>query len=113
MKNPFVYVAIGVLKIYKVTLSPAFRALGIHCRHTPDCANYSIEAFSMHGVWRGFWLTLSRLSRCHPWGSSGLDPVPTCVHKQNIYTPWKLGDWSWKERTGESTCAHKNREDQC
>ena len=62
MKNPFVYLAIGILKIYKVTLSPAFRALGIHCRHTPDCANYSIEAFSLHGVWRGFWLTLSRLS---------------------------------------------------
>ena len=107
MKNPFIYPAIGLLKIYKYTLSPAFRAMGIHCRHEPDCANYSIGAFWSHGVWRGVWLTLSRLSRCHPWGSSGIDPVPKCAHKAPLWAPWKLGDWKWTKRTGDHSCAHK------
>jgi len=109
MKNPFIYVAIGLLKIYKFTLSPVLFALGVRCRHEPGCANYSIEAFYTHGVWRGFWLTLSRLLRCHPWGSSGIDPVPKAVHKQPFWAPWRYGDWTWTERCGEGTCGHKHK----
>ena len=112
MKNPITYLAIGLLKIYKFTLSPAFAALGIRCRHEPGCANYGIEAFSRHGIWRGFWLTLSRVLRCHPWGSSGLDPVPKSVHKQPFWAPWRYGDWAWTERCGRHDCDHSQTDEQ-
>lgn len=46
------------------------------CRFQPSCSNYSIEAFQTHGAFVGLWLTVRRLSRCQPWGSSGFDPVP-------------------------------------
>jgi putative membrane protein insertion efficiency factor len=46
------------------------------CRHVPSCSEYACEAIARHGAWRGGWLAMARLSRCHPLGSSGLDPVP-------------------------------------
>jgi putative membrane protein insertion efficiency factor len=46
------------------------------CRFAPSCSAYAIEALERHGVFRGGWLTLKRLLRCHPWGGSGFDPVP-------------------------------------
>jgi len=106
--NPLVYIAIGLLKLYKVTLSPLFSAIGITCRHEPGCSSYSIEAFRKHGVWRGFWLTLSRLSRCHPWGSSGIDPVPECHYHHPFWAPWRHGDWSWTQRDGQIDSARED-----
>lgn len=50
--------------------------LGGQCRFSPSCSNYAIEAFQAHGAVRGMRLTLRRLSRCHPWGGDGHDPVP-------------------------------------
>jgi putative membrane protein insertion efficiency factor len=46
------------------------------CRYAPSCSAYAIEALQRHGAFRGSWLTLKRLLRCHPWGGSGYDPVP-------------------------------------
>ncbi|MEZ5144476.1 MAG: membrane protein insertion efficiency factor YidD [Acidimicrobiales bacterium] len=46
------------------------------CRYVPTCSSYSLEAYEEHGFWRGSWLTARRIGRCHPWGSSGWDPVP-------------------------------------
>ena len=46
------------------------------CRFTPTCSSYGLEAVERHGGIRGGWLTLRRLSRCHPWGRVGYDPVP-------------------------------------
>ena len=46
------------------------------CRYWPTCSNYALEALDEHGAARGSWLTLRRISRCHPWGGSGVDPVP-------------------------------------
>jgi uncharacterized protein len=46
------------------------------CRYTPSCSTYAIEALQAHGVLRGSWLALRRLSRCQPWGGHGYDPVP-------------------------------------
>lgn len=46
------------------------------CRYVPTCSAYALEALDVHGAVRGSWLTLRRLSRCHPWGGLGVDPVP-------------------------------------
>ena len=47
------------------------------CRYVPSCSNYALEAFEEHGMLRGAWLTACRLGRCHPWGRTGWDPVPS------------------------------------
>jgi putative membrane protein insertion efficiency factor len=46
------------------------------CRYVPSCSTYALEALEGHGAARGSWLTIRRLARCHPWGGTGLDPVP-------------------------------------
>lgn len=46
------------------------------CRFVPSCSAYGHEAIERHGAARGAWLTARRLSRCHPWGGFGFDPVP-------------------------------------
>jgi len=66
-------ILIGLIRVYQYTLSPF---LGAHCRFTPTCSHYGIEALREHGAWRGIWLTLRRLSCCHPWHEGGHDPVP-------------------------------------
>jgi len=63
----------AVVRFYQVALSPW---LGWHCRFQPTCSEYAREALERHGAFRGGWLTLRRLARCHPWGGSGYDPVP-------------------------------------
>lgn len=46
------------------------------CRFTPTCSEYARQAIAKYGPFKGLWLALKRLSRCHPWGGSGYDPVP-------------------------------------
>jgi len=62
-----------LIKLYQVTLSPL---LGPKCRFTPTCSQYAIEALKKHGVIKGLWLAVKRISKCHPWGGHGYDPVP-------------------------------------
>jgi uncharacterized protein len=50
------------------------------CRFYPSCSNYAVEAFTVHGFWRGLSLTIRRLVRCRPFGSHGVDLVPLPVH---------------------------------
>jgi putative membrane protein insertion efficiency factor len=67
------------LRFYRWVLSPAktvlFGPLG-HCRYTPTCSTYALEAVVEHGAARGSWLAAKRVCRCHPWGGCGDDPVP-------------------------------------
>lgn len=62
-----------LVRAYQYLISPL---LGSNCRYYPTCSAYMIEAIETHGVIRGVWLGTRRLCRCHPWGGSGLDPVP-------------------------------------
>jgi putative membrane protein insertion efficiency factor len=61
------------VRLYQIAISPVFPAC---CRFDPSCSQYAIEALAEHGAWRGVWLTLRRIARCHPFGASGWDPVP-------------------------------------
>ena len=64
---------IALIRAYQLTLSPF---LGGSCRFLPTCSAYAIEAITAHGAGRGSVLALRRLSRCHPFGRAGYDPVP-------------------------------------
>jgi uncharacterized protein len=67
----------GVIRAYQLGISPLLLP---SCRYLPSCSDYAAEAIASHGAARGLWLALKRLSRCHPWGGSGYDPVPPRQH---------------------------------
>ena len=58
---------------YRLTLGAL---MGGHCRFSPTCSQYALDAYSMHNPLRATWLVVRRLARCHPLGGSGWDPVP-------------------------------------
>lgn len=62
-----------LIKLYQWIISPW---LGPSCRYTPTCSHYAAEALKKYGLLKGLWLAIRRISRCHPWGGSGYDPVP-------------------------------------
>jgi putative membrane protein insertion efficiency factor len=66
-------VLLALIGFYRRFISPL---LGPRCRFTPTCSAYGLEAIQRHGPWRGSWLTVKRLLRCHPWTPCGCDPVP-------------------------------------
>ncbi len=61
------------LRVYRWLLSPL---IGPACRFEPSCSRFAEEALSRHGLLRGTWLALGRVTRCHPFHPGGLDPVP-------------------------------------
>jgi uncharacterized protein len=63
----------SAVRAYQLLVSPL---LPPSCRYLPTCSDYAVEAIETHGALRGTALALRRLVRCHPWGSSGYDPVP-------------------------------------
>jgi uncharacterized protein len=72
----------SVLKLlirgYQLAISPL---LGPRCRFYPSCSHYAMEAIETHGALRGSWLTVKRISRCHPFHEGGFDPVPKHTHE--------------------------------
>jgi putative membrane protein insertion efficiency factor len=83
---------------YRWTLKPF---IGWQCRHLPTCSEYALDAIDRNGAWRGLWLTVSRLLRCHPWGTSGFDPAPDLTREHHPFAPWRYGRWSWRRLPGE------------
>src|SRR5690606_6489901 len=68
-----------LIRIYQLFISPL---LGANCRYIPTCSQYSKEAIIKYGPFKGGWLSLKSIARCHTWGGHGYDPVP-----ENAYPP--------------------------
>ncbi len=66
------WMLIQLVYLYRGTLGPL---MGGHCRFTPTCSQYAIDALTRHGAIKGTWRTIRRVLRCHPWGGSGYDPA--------------------------------------
>lgn len=64
---------IVLVRFYQLCISPLTPP---SCRFTPTCSQYALEALRRHGLFRGGWLAVRRIAKCHPWGGSGYDPVP-------------------------------------
>jgi putative membrane protein insertion efficiency factor len=73
IKTIFASLFLLIIKLYQWFISPI---IGGSCRFNPTCSHYGIEAIKKHGPFKGGWLTLKRIGRCHPWGKHGYDPVP-------------------------------------
>jgi len=85
---------LAALMIYKLFISPILFFFGVRCRHEPSCSSYSKIAIERHGPWYGGWMTLARLLRCQPWGTSGVDNVPENITTPPIYAPWRAALWT-------------------
>lgn len=85
-RYPGIAARVGLLFLrgYQIGLSPW---LGSSCRFDPSCSAYAADAIRRFGLIRGSWLGMRRIARCHPWGDSGSDPVPT--------------EWRWWGRSRE------------
>jgi putative membrane protein insertion efficiency factor len=65
--------ALGAIRLYQYTLSPV---IGGGCRYYPSCSNYAYQAIERYGPFRGSWMGMKRITRCHPFARGGYDPVP-------------------------------------
>ncbi|WP_416191322.1 membrane protein insertion efficiency factor YidD [Neisseria sp. CCUG12390] len=73
MKSPLARLMLLLVRFYQYAVSPLIPP---RCRFTPTCSQYAVEAIQKHGAFKGGWLALKRIARCHPFGGSGHDPVP-------------------------------------
>lgn len=81
----------ALIRTYQLSASAL---VGRQCRHVPSCSAYADEAIQRHGLWAGGWMGAARICRCHPWGTSGFDPVPDAPDRgARWYLPWKYGRW--------------------
>ena len=76
--------------VYRYTFKPF---VGQNCRHWPTCSQYALQAIDTNGAWRGFWLMTSRIARCGPGGTHGVDPVPDIRGTHHPLAPWRYGRW--------------------
>lgn len=67
------WILIAAVRGYQIVLSPLLPAA---CRYYPSCSAYAVEALERYGAWRGSWLAVKRIGRCHPFRPGGFDPVP-------------------------------------
>ena len=70
--SPLARLLLGLVHLYRLTA--VMRTP--RCRFLPSCSGYAVEALRVHGAWRGSWLAIRRVGRCHPWNPGGIDPVP-------------------------------------
>lgn len=63
-------IALNLIRFYQRFISPL---LGKHCRFYPSCSEYAFKAIKKYGVFKGVWLGIKRLAKCHPWNEGGVD----------------------------------------
>lgn len=73
LKKILIFPFVVLIRFYQLVISPLTPP---SCRFTPTCSHYTLEALKKHGLFKGSWLGLKRIAKCHPWGKSGYDPVP-------------------------------------
>jgi putative membrane protein insertion efficiency factor len=66
------FIPLAIIRFYQYTISPLLKP---SCRFEPSCSQYGIDAVNKYGAFKGSWMSLKRIMRCHPWGGSGYDPV--------------------------------------
>ena len=74
MRGILIFPFVFLIKIYQFLISPI---IGKNCRFNPTCSNYALEALKKHGLFLGMYYSIIRILKCHPWGGSGHDPVPS------------------------------------
>lgn len=83
-----------LIRGYQLSLSAV---LGRRCRYLPTCSAYVDEAILAHGLWRGGWVGLARVCRCHPFAGWGFDPPPPRLSPAvPWYIPWRHGRWTFR-----------------
>jgi len=73
MREVLIWVLLLPIRFYRGYISPLTSP---SCRYVPTCSEYAMEAIKKHGPFKGLYLSVRRILRCHPWGGSGYDPVP-------------------------------------
>ncbi|MEK9739554.1 MAG: membrane protein insertion efficiency factor YidD [Flavobacteriaceae bacterium] len=73
MKKLIILPFILLIRGYQLLLSPL---LPPSCRFQPTCSQYTLEVFQKYGLFKGGMLAIKRITKCHPWGGSGYDPIP-------------------------------------
>lgn len=73
MRKLAIFIVLLPVRFYRLFISPLFPS---SCRYTPSCSEYAVQAVQKHGPFKGSWLAIKRILRCHPWGGHGYDPVP-------------------------------------
>ena len=73
------YLIIICIRIYQLFLSPI---IGQNCRYLPTCSEYTLDCIKQFGIIKGTLMSLKRISKCHPWGSHGYDPVPNKLEEK-------------------------------
>tara|TARA_B100000214_G_C23868046_1_gene581236 strand:- start:268 stop:510 length:243 start_codon:yes stop_codon:yes gene_type:complete len=68
-----------IIKTYQLFISPI---IGQNCRYLPTCSEYTVECLKKFGTIKGIYLSFKRISKCHPWGSHGYDPVPNKLEEK-------------------------------
>ena len=80
MINRFViFPIILFIRFYQLFLSPI---IGQNCRYLPTCSEYTVGCLKQFGLIKGSFLSMKRISKCHPWGNHGYDPIPDNVEEK-------------------------------
>lgn len=93
-----------LIRSYQLVVSPFFTG---SCRFEPGCSSYALEALERHGPFAGSWLILKRLSRCHPFGGHGYDPVPDVIGAPTSIHSHKCGGEGCSSHSHEKVLAVK------
>jgi len=79
LKKILIFPFVLLVRFYQIAISPYTPS---SCRYQPTCSHYTVEALKVHGLFKGGWLSIKRITSCHPWGGSGYDPVPPKEKKE-------------------------------